>query len=90
MQWTAPLLFPVREKGNIMQNPAKKELKFPITPRFLSENGAMVYTSLGRDSVRKWCKEIGAVRRIGKRVMYDRLAIDSAMDKLAPIQDKEV
>lgn len=50
----------------------------------------MVYTSLGRDSVRKWCKEIGAVRKIGKRVMYDRLAIDSAMDKLAPIQDKEV
>lgn len=50
----------------------------------------MVYTSLGRDSVRKWCKEIGAVRKIRKRVMYDRLAIDSAMDKLAPVQDEEV
>lgn len=66
-----------------MTNRIVKEV---VTPRYLSEAGAMTYTTFGRDKIRSWGKEIGAVRKVGKRVVYDRLVIDRAMDALAEAQ----
>lgn len=48
--------------------------------RLLSLTEAQLYCGLGRNTTRKWCEEIGAVRRIGSRVLYDRVVIDNAIN----------
>lgn len=51
--------------------------------RLLSLSEAQMYCGLGRNNTRKWCEEIGAVRRIGSRVLYDRNTIDAAINSTA-------
>lgn len=51
--------------------------------RLLSLSEAQMYCGLGRTTTRKWCEEIGAVRRIGSRVLYDRNTIDAAINSAA-------
>lgn len=53
-----------------------------IMKRLLDVKEASVYCGISRGMVREWCREIGAERRIGRRVLYDRLAIDSEIDKI--------
>lgn len=48
--------------------------------RLLSLSEAQLYCGLGRITTRKWCEEIGAVRRIGSRVLFDRVVIDEAIN----------
>ncbi len=50
--------------------------------RLLSESEAREYIGLGRIRCREYCEKIGAVRRIGKRVLYDRTVIDRALDEM--------
>lgn len=48
--------------------------------RLMSLTETQLYCGLGRNTTRKWCEEIGAVRRIGSRVLYDRVVIDNAIN----------
>lgn len=51
--------------------------------RLMSERETCEYVGLGRSKCRSWAEEIGAIRRIGRRVLYDRAVIDRAVDELA-------
>lgn len=50
-----------------------------VGKRFLSVPEMLKYTSLGRSKGIAWCKEIGALRKIGRRSLYDRAVIDKAL-----------
>ena len=60
----------------------KNEMDFE-GKRLLSEADGMKYVGLQRTKFRQWAAEIGAVRHIGARVLYDRVTIDRACDALA-------
>ena len=51
-----------------------------IEPRLLSMAELKAYTGRGRTKAREWAKSIGAVRKIGTRVLYDKRVIDAALD----------
>lgn len=51
-----------------------------IAPRLLSNKELIQYTGLGKTKAREWAEAIGAVRRIGTRVLYDKRVIDAALD----------
>lgn len=51
--------------------------------RMLSIIEASNYTGLGRNSFRSWADEIGATRKYGTRVLFDRKVIDEAIDQMA-------
>lgn len=50
--------------------------------RLLSSSEGQAYTSLGKTKFRSWCEEIGAVRKIGRSVRFDRAEIDKHLDSL--------
>lgn len=54
--------------------------------RMLTIEQAQVYTGLGRCTCRKWCEEIGAARRFGRMMRFDRIVIDAALDQLEPMK----
>ncbi|MBQ9212133.1 MAG: polyprenyl synthetase solanesyl diphosphate synthase [Clostridia bacterium] len=54
--------------------------KAEIEPRLLSMKELTKYTGLGQNKARIWAEEVGAVRRIGARVLFDKQAIDAALD----------
>lgn len=58
-----------------------KELN--ITPKLFNEETAMQYVGLGKTAFRRWAKEIGSRRTFGKRVLYDKATIDTAIDAMA-------
>lgn len=43
------------------------------------------YAGLGIHTFRQWCEKIGAVRRFGRSVRYDRLVIDAALDNMGDL-----
>lgn len=51
--------------------------------RLMSRQEAARYCGLGVATVRAWCDEIGATWQIGSRVLFDRVAIDKAIDAMA-------
>ena len=57
-----------------------------IEPRLLREQEAIQYTGLGRNSFRQWAAQIGAVRRFGKSVRYDKQVIDREFDRMSKEQ----
>lgn len=57
--------------------------------RLLSEMEGMAYVGLQRNKFRSWAAEIGAVRHIGRRVLYDRVTIDRACDAMADAACKQ-
>ena len=48
--------------------------------RILREREATEYCGMGRTSFRQWAAKIGAVRKFGRSVRYDRKVIDEALD----------
>lgn len=50
--------------------------------RMLSLEEAALYTGLGLSTCKVWLREIGAVKKIGRRVLCDRLVIDRALDTM--------
>ena len=48
------------------------------------------YTGLGRNTARKFAEEAGALRRYGKRVLFDRIALDKAIDQMGVDENMEV
>lgn len=55
--------------------------------RLLSLSEAQLYCGLGKNTTRKWCEEIGAVRRIGSRVLFDRAVIDDAINASSDVAE---
>lgn len=53
-----------------------------ISKRMLQEPEMKLYTGLGRNKAREFCKSIGATVRIGRRVLYDRCVIDQYFDSI--------
>lgn len=50
--------------------------------RLLDVREVCAYCGIGLCRAREWGKAIGAERRIGRRVLYDRFAIDAEIDKI--------
>ena len=48
--------------------------------RLLSAQEGAEYTSMGVNSFKMWAAKIGAVKRYGRMVRYDRLIIDAGID----------
>lgn len=53
-----------------------------VQPRMLRQKQAETYTGLGRSSLEVFAEKIGARRKIGKAVLYDRNVIDAALDAM--------
>ena len=51
--------------------------------RLLSTEETCRYLSMGRTKTRSWCEQIGAVKKFGTRVVFDREVIDKALDQMA-------
>ena len=51
--------------------------------RLLSADQAGQYVGMGRTVFRKWADQIGATRQFGRRVMFDKVVIDKALDAMA-------
>lgn len=49
--------------------------------RLLNMQEVCNYTGLGPTKMRTWAKEIGAMKHIGRRVLFDRVAIDKAIEQ---------
>ena len=50
--------------------------------RLLNIEEVCIYTGLGQTSARVHMQEIGAVRRFGRRVLYDKQVIDKAINNM--------
>lgn len=53
-----------------------------IEPRMLNQKQAEEYTGMGRNTLSEFVSKAGARRKIGKKVLYDKRAIDEALDAL--------
>ena len=61
-----------RKRTNVEINPEK---------RLLNTKEAASYLGVGTKRARKYCEQIGALRRFGARsVLFDRAVIDRALD----------
>lgn len=52
-----------------------------MTKRLLRERELMEYLGVGRSTARRFGAEAGAIVRFGRRVAYDRILIDAAINK---------
>lgn len=52
-----------------------------LQKRLLSITEATVYLGIGRSSALRYLEKIGAKRKIGRRVLYDRTVIDENLSK---------
>lgn len=50
--------------------------------RLLSVEELTKYLGLGRHASRQFAGNVGAVKRYGKRVLFDRVVIDAALDQM--------
>lgn len=50
--------------------------------RLLDKNEAVEYIGCGLTNGLLWLKEMGCIRKYGKRTFYDKKAIDSYLDSL--------
>ncbi len=53
----------------------------PMQKRLFSIEEAVTYLGLGKSSARKFLDEIGAKHQIGRRVLYDKQAIDNYLSQ---------
>ena len=53
-----------------------------VLKRMLSEKEAQEYLGLKRGKCREFGEKVKAVKHIGRRVLYDRLVLDAALDSL--------
>lgn len=52
-----------------------------VNARMLTMKEAMNYLKLSRNTVVKICSDIGALKKIGNRVLIDRNVLDRAIDE---------
>lgn len=55
---------------------------YDLQPRMLSEKQARMYTGLGRTTLTEFARRIGARRKIGRTVLYDKQILDAGLDQL--------
>ena len=60
----------------------RKEVDQIENKRLLSINDVCLYVGLGKNTARVYMDEIGATRKIGARVLFDKKIIDGALDKM--------
>lgn len=53
--------------------------------RLMDTDELRVYLNLGRNNAMKLGEEIGARRKFGKRVLWDRVVVDKYLDSLAEV-----
>lgn len=53
-----------------------------VEPRMLNQKQAEEYTGMGRNTLTEFSRQIGARRKIGKKILYDRRIIDAGLDAL--------
>lgn len=51
--------------------------------RLLNKSEFCNYIGLGHTKAEKWAIEHGVVRHIGRRVLYDRVAVDKVLNSLS-------
>lgn len=68
-----------RKKKNMIAQDVMGELK---DKRLLNVREICIYTGLGRTQARQFMDEIGATRKFGSRVLFDKTVIDAALDKM--------
>ncbi len=61
-----------------------------IGKRLLTEREATAYVGQGTTRAREWFKKIGARRNFGRRVLYDKVVIDRALDEMAAAESAGV
>lgn len=54
-----------------------------LEKRLLSAREAAAYIGQGTTNARVWLESIGARRNFGRRVVYDKVVIDRAIDEMA-------
>lgn len=59
-----------------------KERDFSAKQRLLTSEDLCAYLGRGKNSARAWADEIGATRKFGKSVRFDRVVIDAALDAM--------
>ena len=62
----------------------KNELLFE-SKRMLNIEEAAGYVGIGQSKARAWLVDIGAKRKFGGRVLYDKVVIDDVLNRLANI-----
>lgn len=89
-------LLHAHDNNNINQTDTKKGLEAmrakayqEVQPRMLNQKQAEAYTGMGRNSLVEFARKIGARRKIGRMVLYDRTVIDAGLDAL-PEESAEV
>lgn len=50
--------------------------------RMLSTSEMANYVGLGQDKAREFAEKAGALRKYGRRVLFDRKALDKALDDM--------
>jgi len=50
--------------------------------RLVGRADGAAYCGMGLQTFAAWAKEIGAERRFGRRVLYDRVVIDKKLDSI--------
>ena len=65
----------------------RERKKANIDPRMIGVDQASFYIGHGRSKTMQIMETIGAKRRIGRRVVYDKVVIDRWLDSLAADQE---
>ena len=60
----------------------RKREQADIEVRMLTIDEGATYTGRGRTVFRRWADQIGATRRFGRSVRYDKRIIDAALDAM--------
>lgn len=55
--------------------------------RLLNIKEVCSYIGIGQTQARKTMQEIGAVRRFGRRILYDKIVIDTYLDDMGASAD---
>lgn len=68
---------------NVRKDPTNSE---QIAKRLLSVEEACGYIGLGKSAAKLYLDKIGAKRKIGRRVLYDKTVIDAALNAAAEVE----
>lgn len=61
---------------------ARNNVEEVANMRMLGIEEAAAYIGMGRNATRAWMDRIGATRKIGRRVLFDKNIVDRALDQL--------
>lgn len=53
-----------------------------MNKRLLNSEELCSYVGLGKNTARRYADQVGATKHLGKRVVFDRVVLDKAIDQL--------